>query len=332
MRTNDCSNMKKFLGRSLLALAVSSSVLLLSQTVQAAPQEVPAPEVPAPEAPASEPPAPEPPAPETPANEPPANETSPASTVSSPEKETSTASDSGTTATAETDSSQETQPANQEKPSPAPGAEVEGTDDLGMLESTEETKDSATPADQESEPSQKDTDSTSPAKELNVPPKDMVPLYEKDRPEWLFKSPTIEDGKLVIYVGGELCSTEEECEKKQPAAMYAEVCNYFDNDVFHERHASLGTPLTSELIANRWVDKKENYVAKVQTSEGTMYQLWSIVRIDDEGIKTMKQWHLATVQPARVRTLGIGLIGLLSSIGLVHLGARFAGRKSRKKA
>jgi hypothetical protein len=201
-----------------------------------------------------------------------------------------------------------------------------------MLESTEETKDSATPVDQKSEPSQNNTNSTSPARELNVPPKDMVPLYEKDRPEWLFKSPTIEDGKLVIYVGGELCNTEEECEKKQPAAMYAEVCNYFDNDVFHERNASLGTPLTSELIANRWVDKKENYVAKVQTSEGTMYQLWSIVRIDDDGIKTMKQWHIATVQPARVRTLGIGLVSLLSSIGLIHLGARFAGRKSRKKA
>lgn len=194
-------------------------------------------------------------------------------------------------------------------------AEVDSASELGLLESTADS------------PS-----STTGIKELNVPPKNMIPLYEKDRPEWLFKAPTIADGKLVLYVGGELCATEEECQKKQAAAMYAEVCKYFDTEVFHESDASARTPLTEEFIASRWVDAKENYLAKVQTSDGTMYQLWSIVRIDDEGIKTMKQWHLSSVQPVRIRTLGLGLLGVLSGIGLIHLGARFTSGRSRKKA
>lgn len=194
-------------------------------------------------------------------------------------------------------------------------AEVDSTSEIGLLESPPESQ-----------------SSTTDIKELNVPPKNMIPLYEKDRPEWLFKAPMIADGKLVLYVGGELCATAEECEKKQAAAMYADVCKYFDTEVFHESDAAACTPLTEEFIASRWVDTTENYLAKVQTSEGTMYQLWSIVRIDDEGLKTMKQWHLSSVQPVRIRTLGLGLVGVLGGIGLIHLGARFTSRRSRKKA
>jgi len=139
----------------------------------------------------------------------------------------------------------------------------------------------------------------------------------------------IENGKLAIYVGGELCSSEQECESKHADALYTEVSSYFDQQVFHEENATRRTPLTGEFIKNRWAD--ERYLAKVQTSEGTMYQLWSIVRIDDEGIKTIKQWHLSTLQPRRIFSLGIGLLIALSGIGILHLGAGVAAGKAKKK-
>lgn len=165
--------------------------------------------------------------------------------------------------------------------------------------------------------------------ESSAPLRESVPLYEKDRPEWLFKSPTVEDGKIVLFVGGELCADEKECERKHQAALYSEVCNYFDDEVFHQSYAAIATPLTGEFIARRWVNNEENYLAKVQTSEGTFYQLWSKVRIDEEGLRTMKQWHLSNVQPTRVGTLGIGLLAVLSGIGVIHLGAGFTARRTR---
>ena len=165
--------------------------------------------------------------------------------------------------------------------------------------------------------------------ESSAPLRESVPLYEKDRPEWLFKSPTVEDGKIVLFVGGELCADEKECERKHQAALYSEVCNYFDDEVCHQSYAAISTPLTGEFIARRWVNDEENYLAKVQTSEGTFYQLWSKVRIDEEGLRTMKQWHLSNVQPTRIGTLGIGLLTVLSGIGVIHLGAGFTARRTR---
>lgn len=246
----------------------------------------------------------------------------------------STDSDTQTESDKSTEAKQSTEANNSTEVDPAQGnsAEVNSATELGLLESTDDAKASSEPDSSEASEKAIASESTDAAKELNVPPKNVVPLYEKDRPEWLFKAPTIEDGKLVLYVGGELLTNESECEKKQPASMYAEVCQYFDNEVFHERNATSRTPLTGELIANRWVDAKENYVAKVQTSEGTMYQLWSIVRIDDEGLKNIKEWHLSTVQPTRIRSLGFGLIGILSGIGLIHLGARFTAGRAKKKS
>ena len=165
--------------------------------------------------------------------------------------------------------------------------------------------------------------------QLGVPPKNLEPLYEVDRPAWLFRTPMIENGNLALYVGGELCSSEQECESKHADALYAEVSKYFDQQVFHEINATRRTPLTGEFIKSRWAD--ERYLAKVQTSEGTMYQLWSIVRIDDEGIKTIKHWHLSTLQPRRIGYLGIGLLIALSGIGILHFGAGIAADKAKKK-
>jgi len=201
-------------------------------------------------------------------------------------------------------------------------AEIASTQELELLSSTK------------GDPQQADADndkkSASPTdQQLGVPPKNMEPLYEVDRPAWLFRTPMIENGKLAIYVGGELCSSEQECESKHADALYTEVSNYFDQQVFHEENATRRTPLTGEFINNRWAD--ERYLAKVQTSEGTMYQLWSIVRIDDEGIKTIKQWHLSILQPRRIVSLGIGLLIALSGIGILHLGAGVAAGKAKKK-
>jgi|688.fasta_scaffold09131_13 hypothetical protein len=173
------------------------------------------------------------------------------------------------------------------------------------------------------------TSASATEQQLGIPPKNMEPLYEIDRPTWLFRTPMIEDGKLVLSVGGELCSSEQECESKHADALYTEVSNYFDRYVFHEENATRRTPLTGEFIKSRWAD--ENYLAKVQTSEGTMYQLWSIVQIDDEGMKTIKQWHLSTLQPRRIGSLGIGLLIALSGIGILHFGASFAAGKAQKK-
>lgn len=283
------------LGRILLGIAVGSSTFLTSTALLAAPQEI---------APA---------------------ESTDSSTPTESDKSTDSKQSPDTKQSTEANDITEVDPAKEES------AEVNSATELGLLESTEDAKASSEPDSSEAAEKAISSESADAAKELNVPPKNVVPLYEKDRPEWLFKAPTIEDGKLVLYVGGELLANESECEKKQPASMYTEVCQYFDNEVFHERNATSRTPLTGELIASRWVDAKENYVAKVQTAEGTMYQLWSIVRIDDEGLKNIKEWHLSTVQPTRIRSLGFGLIGILSGIGLIHLGARFtAGRAKRK--
>jgi hypothetical protein len=261
----------------------------------------------------------------------------PAAVLAAPQEITpaeSTDSNTQTESDKSTDAKQSTEASNSTEVDPAKGnsAEVNSATELGLLDTTDDAKASSEPSSSEASEKASESESADAAKELNVPPKNVVPLYEKDRPEWLFKAPTIEDGKLVLYVGGELLSHESECEKKQPASMYAEVCQYFDNEVFHEQDATSRTPLTGELIANRWVDAKENYVAKVQTSEGTMYQLWSIVRIDDEGLKNIKAWHLSTVQPTRIRSLGFGLIGILSGISLIHLGARFTAGRAKKKS
>ena len=204
------------------------------------------------------------------------------------------------------------------------GAEVDNADDLELLASPQN--------DSSSSESISAAGSPSGPKQLDVPPKDdIVPLYEKDRPAWLFKTPTVLDGKLEIYVGGELCASESECEKKQPAALYSEVSQYFDSEIFRDFGATSRTPLTKEFISTRWVMPQENYLAKVQTAEGTMYQLWSIVRIDDNGIQIMKRWYLSTLQSTRIRSLWLGLAAVLSSIGVVHVGAKYTARRTQKK-
>lgn len=321
MKTLNLKIRQALLGHILLGVVTTSPICIVSDIAFASPQEPTAP-------------APNEPAPTEPA-------TSDTATGEATPSEAATAAADGAV---ETNSEGQTQVATDDKTenntegktestdATTAGAEVDSASELGLIESTDGGPQPA--SELSSSPPDKATgsDSEQPAKELNVPPKDMVPLYEKDRPEWLFKSPTVEDGKLVIFVGGELCSTEEECQKKQPDAMYTEVCHYFDAAVFHTYTASMRTPLSGAFIAARWSDPKENYLAKVQTSEGTMYQLWSIVRIDDEGIKTMKEWHLATIQPYRIRSLGFGLVGILSAVSLIHLGARFTARRAKKKS
>jgi len=157
--------------------------------------------------------------------------------------------------------------------------------------------------------------------------KDDKPIYETTNPQWLFKAPTIENNSLVLYVGGELCSTQEECKQKQAEAILAELAKYLDEQVLQSQGAALETPLRN-LMQNYKIEES-NLFATVRTSEGTFYQLWTKVNFDAALLREVKKTYLVGQQPGRIRIVGLSLIPIMGGLLAIHLGAGFVTRKSK---
>lgn len=159
--------------------------------------------------------------------------------------------------------------------------------------------------------------------------KDDKPIYETTNPQWLFKAPTIENNSLVLYVGGELCSTQEECKQKQAEAILADLAKYLDEQVLQSQGAAGETPLRN-LMENYKIEES-NLFATVRTSEGTFYQLWTKVNFDAALLREVKKTYLVGQQPARIRIVGLSLIPIMGSLLAIHLGAGYMTRKSKAK-
>ncbi len=185
--------------------------------------------------------------------------------------------------------------------------------------------------------------------ELSVEPGSQ-PLLPEDAPAWVGAPANASGDVHYLYVSGQIADSESEAAELIDDELVAAVCRYTDQTLLDtastgshpgelgrdleatERLASraaglLRKKVTADFIWKNMVDDPTGYTARLNVSGIPMFQKWITVSITPEQRAMIMRWDREARQSARLAPVGVGVLGLLGSVGLLHLIIR--GRKPR---
>lgn len=185
--------------------------------------------------------------------------------------------------------------------------------------------------------------------ELSVEPGSQ-PLLPEDAPAWVGAPANTSADVHYVYVSGQIADSESEAAELIDDELVAAVCRYIDqmlldtspngshpwelgrdldaSDRLASRAAGLlRKKITPDFIWKNMVDDPAGYTAKLNTSGNPMFQKWITVSITPEQRAMIMRWDREAKQSARLAPVGVGVLGLLGSVGVLHLIIR--GRKPR---
>lgn len=185
--------------------------------------------------------------------------------------------------------------------------------------------------------------------ELSVEPGSQ-PLLPADAPAWVGAPANTSGDVHYLYVSGQIADSESEAAELIDDELVAAVFRYIDQTLFDssstgshpwefgrdldatDRLASRAAGLmrkkvTPDFIWKNMVDNPAGYTASLNVSGIPMFQKWITVSITPEQRAMIMRWDREARQSARLAPVGVGVLGLLGSVGLLHLIIR--GRKPR---
>lgn len=188
-----------------------------------------------------------------------------------------------------------------------------------------------------------------PDHELSVEPSSQ-PLLPADAPAWVGAPVNISADVHYLYVSGQIADSESDAAEQIDDELVAAVSSYIDHvlldtsangrnrwelsrdldaaDRLTGRAAGfLRKKLTADFIWKNMVDDPAGYMARLNTSGIPMFQKWVTVSITPEQRAMIMRWDREATQSARLAPVGVGVLGLLGSVGLLHLIIK--GRKPR---
>ncbi len=191
------------------------------------------------------------------------------------------------------------------------------------------------------------------SQELSIEPSS-PPLLPADAPAWIGSPPKTSGEIHYLHVGGQIAESESEAARLLDEELVTALCSYIDSTVLNspavwpqelenhmERHSidigdrmrgraaeALKKKITPDFIWKNLIDDQQGYVARLNTSGIPMFQKWVTVSITPAQRAMIIRWDREATQRARLAPVGVGMLSLLGSVGLLHL--IFRGRKPRQ--
>ncbi len=166
------------------------------------------------------------------------------------------------------------------------------------------------------------------------------PLLPADAPAWIGALPDTTGEVHRVYVGGGIADSERDAAAQLDEALVSAVCDYIDTALLPHRDTRSGllqrrvnargltAKITSDFIWKNLVDDPDGYLARLNTGDAPMFQKWVTVSITPQQRDMIRSWEREATQRQRLAPVGVGMLGLLSCVGLLHL--VFRGRKPRR--
>jgi hypothetical protein len=170
---------------------------------------------------------------------------------------------------------------------------------------------------------------SSAAQELSVEP-GAQPLLPEDAPAWIGALPETSGEIHRVHVGGQIADSPEEAAQLLDDAMVHELTRYLNQSVLQPRGAAVGLHrrLTPDYIWKNLIDEPDGYVARLNTTGTPLYQKWITLSITPAQRDIIQGWNREALQQQRLAPVGLGVLGLLGSVGVLHL--IFKGRPRKK--
>lgn len=161
-------------------------------------------------------------------------------------------------------------------------------------------------------------------RELSVEP-GTKPILPKDRPAWIGAPADLSGKNHRLYVGSVAMAEEDQTDRALGEPLIAAVNQYIDEHLVKEQFAGYGMQINEKYIRNNLVVDSNGYLLQLNTSQGPMFQKWVTLEITPEQQAQIKAWHNEAVQRDRIAPLGLGLVGVIGFVGLMHLVLRRKG-------
>jgi hypothetical protein len=196
----------------------------------------------------------------------------------------------------------------QSEPESLPASEISQSSELTFLAS---------------EPDQANTQA---AQELSIEP-GAQPLLPENAPAWIGALPETTGEVHRVHVGGQIADSPEEAAQLLDEALVSALSRYVDQSVLQPRGAATGLHkrLTPDYIWKNLIDDSAGYMARLNTSGVPLFQKWVTLSITPEQRDIIAGWNREAMQQQRLAPVGLGMLGLLGSVGLLHL--IFKGRQ-----
>lgn len=146
------------------------------------------------------------------------------------------------------------------------------------------------------------------------------PLLPRDRPEWISAQPDYQSDVHQFVVASIPTSVQSEVEANLDAALAENVRAYL-NEMFSQL-AGAGVELDrlpTNFVRTNLIDESKSYLAQLDTASGPLYQKWVMVQVTPEQRAFLRGWYGQQIQRKRLLPLGVGLVVILSAIGLSSL-------------
>lgn len=162
--------------------------------------------------------------------------------------------------------------------------------------------------------------------ELSIEPGSQ-PLLPADAPAWIGALPDTSGEVHYVYVGGLIAETSSEAATLLDEALAAAVGRYVEETVVGRSGAALALrqQLTPDFIWKNLIDDPQGYLARLNTSGIPMYQKWVTVSITPQQRDMISDWNRQAMQRKRLGPVGVGVLGVLACVGVLHL--IFRGRQ-----
>ncbi len=145
-------------------------------------------------------------------------------------------------------------------------------------------------------------------------------LLPRDRPEWISAQPDYQSDVHQFVVASIPTSDQSEVEASLDAAVVEHVDAYLRELFSQASGAGVDLEqLPSEFIRTNSIDDSKSYLTPIETAAGPLYQKWVMVQVTPEQRAYLRGWYGQQIQRKRLVPLGIGLITLLTCIGLSSL-------------
>jgi hypothetical protein len=164
--------------------------------------------------------------------------------------------------------------------------------------------------------------------ELSIEPGSQ-PLLPEDAPAWIGALPETTGAVHRVHVGGQIADSPEEAAQLLDEALVNALSRYLEQSVLEPRRAVAGLRkrLTPDYIWKNLIDDPAGYTARLNTSGTPLFQKWVTLSITPEQRDIIAAWNREALQQQRLAPVGLGMLGLLGSVGLLHI--IFKGRQPK---
>lgn len=156
--------------------------------------------------------------------------------------------------------------------------------------------------------------------ELSVEP-GKLQLLPDDAPAWVGSLPDFTDHDHRLFVGGHIAESANEAADGLDTPLIAAVNQYIDAHLLERDGAAraLAGKITVDYVWKNLIDDRAGYTAQLNTPGQPMFQKWVTVSITPEQRAAILRWDREALQRERLAPIGLGLVGLLGGVGLLHL-------------